>query len=251
MNLENKDLRLKINSDDFGLDQETNLAILESLQCGLINSTSFLVNFDDSFLHSLELYRTNKSLFSSVGIHLNLTEGKPLTARIVENSTFCYSSVFHGNFSALSQIYISSKNLRGVKDELEAQILKLLETGVLVTHIDSHHHMHTRLPILFIVIQLAKKYKINEIRLSRNIGKIKFYKRFFKFLANTLIRINGLAAQKYFGDLNDMSVHLRDKNLINFEEYEIMVHARNNGGLIVDLDGKELKEKLNKILPLN
>lgn len=234
-----------INSDDFGLDEQTNFAIFKSLQDGLINSTSFLVNFSEGFSHALELYHYNKQVFPRIGIHLNLTEGKPITSDILNNNSFCNGNTFHGNFSMLN---FNQFNLNGVKKELEAQIVRLLDSGIAINHIDSHHHIHTQLPILFIVIKLAKKYNIKEVRLARNIGSINNFKIAYKLLVNKLIKFNNLSSLKFFGDLNDLNYHLNRNRICNLSDFEIMVHSRFKDKILLDLDQQELAKKIQLIL---
>src|SRR5437762_4661691 len=67
---------LIVTSDDCGLSPGINLATLDLHAQGIVSSASVMTNFP-STQHALELFRAYPSL--SVGVHLNLSEGAPLT----------------------------------------------------------------------------------------------------------------------------------------------------------------------------
>ena len=82
---------LIINADDFGYSLTVNQAILRSFERNLINSTSLMANmagFDDA----INMVRRHAVLQGKVGIHLNLTEGYPITSLLRELPAFCDDS---------------------------------------------------------------------------------------------------------------------------------------------------------------
>ena len=73
-----------VNADDFGLNQSVNRAIAESFRNGLCLNTTLIVNMPYAD-EAVEI--AYKEGFSDrVGLHLNLTEGVPLTEPIRENA---------------------------------------------------------------------------------------------------------------------------------------------------------------------
>jgi predicted glycoside hydrolase/deacetylase ChbG (UPF0249 family) len=61
--------------------------------------------------------------------------------------------------------YLSGKiRLAEVRCELDAQIRKVLDCGVSVSHLDSHQHLHLLPGIWRIVTELARKYAISCVR---------------------------------------------------------------------------------------
>jgi predicted glycoside hydrolase/deacetylase ChbG (UPF0249 family) len=58
-------------------------------------------------------------------------------------------------------------DLNRVYEELKAQLEILKKTGLNITHINSHEHVHIIPKILDIFIRLAKEYKIPAIRFPR------------------------------------------------------------------------------------
>src|ERR1700753_2195819 len=73
---------LIINADDFGLSSIVNRAILVSMEKGLVTSTSIMANMP-GFDHAIGLVRVHSKLAGRVGVHLNLTEGQPLSKPIL------------------------------------------------------------------------------------------------------------------------------------------------------------------------
>src|ERR1700734_1066609 len=77
-----------INADDFGMSSAVNSAILSGVEQGLVTSTSIMANMP-GFEEAVRLEREHDLLRGRVGVHLNLTEGRPLTAPILACSIFC------------------------------------------------------------------------------------------------------------------------------------------------------------------
>ena len=72
---DNGSLRLLIvNADDFGYCEQRNRGIVKSFQDGIVSSASLLVNAESA----LEAIQLSKKCGIPLGIHLNLTEGRPI-----------------------------------------------------------------------------------------------------------------------------------------------------------------------------
>jgi predicted glycoside hydrolase/deacetylase ChbG (UPF0249 family) len=232
-----------INSDDFGLSPEVNKAIYLAFQKKLISSTSTLVNFEEGLQDAVIYFAQNKIDPKSVGIHLNLTEGLPLTEGI-QKSRLCKDGQFKKGNRAAPIFSLDHSTKQSVYKELDAQINRFIEKfGFFPSHIDSHHHIHTEWAIMQCVIDLAKKHQIKSIRLARNIGFIDDYKKhLYRTLLNRFLRFKGLEVTCKFGDLDDIIL----SGLVVQKDYEIMVHAQilATGKPIVDLDGNNLQQKI-------
>ena len=85
-------MKLIINGDDFGYSESCSNAIAEALRKHLITHTTMMAN-GESFETAVALAK-QFHLESKVGIHFNLTEGKPLTAAI----TACAAFTANGSF---------------------------------------------------------------------------------------------------------------------------------------------------------
>jgi len=76
-----------VNADDFGASRQTNEAILQAFEKGLISSATIMANMP-AFEEACQLVHQHH-LQRRIGLHLNLTSGKPLTAGIADYPRFC------------------------------------------------------------------------------------------------------------------------------------------------------------------
>lgn len=129
-----------------------------------------MANMDD-FWGAVRLYeKYGKDI--SFGVHLNMTEGKPLLDSEELLSAGVLREISGGgillNANGFRYRYISKNIREGIFKEFEAQMVKVLDAGIRISHIDSHHHIHNGTFFLPIVVALAKKYRIRKIRNMRN-----------------------------------------------------------------------------------
>ncbi len=126
-------MKLIINADDFGLSEGITYGIYDAVKRGVVTSTTMMVNMRASALAG-EIVKRDDSL--SVGLHLNLSFGKPLTD--------CFSLTCEGRFVKPKNCDIHDQFTdEDLDKELDAQYKKFCElTGKKPTHIDSHLYMH-------------------------------------------------------------------------------------------------------------
>lgn len=153
---------LIINADDFGLTPGINKGIVEAHTKGVLTSATIMVNMPAAE-QAVELAKNLPDL--GVGVHLNLTNGKPVSrdqsVKLLLNT--------EGNFGlsagklAIASI-VTGKVRVAIEAEFSAQIQWVIERGIKPTHLDSHKHVHA-FPLTFqIVCRLAKRFKIPAIR---------------------------------------------------------------------------------------
>jgi chitin disaccharide deacetylase len=162
---------LIVNADDFGWTEGVNQGIAEAHRKGLVTSTSLLAN-GRAFDSALVVARENPTL--GVGVHLNLSDGPPTaTAKDVQGLLNESSHLGDGPEGLLLRIVSGSLPLAEVEREWDAQIRKVLETGIQPTHVDGHKHVQM-LPGLFeIALKLAKTHGIRAIRVSHEESKLR------------------------------------------------------------------------------
>ena len=154
--------RLIVNADDFGLTAGVNQAIMEAHQSGLISSTSLLAN-GEAFVDAIAVSRRAPRL--GVGIHLNLTEGKPVAPASSVPSLINGSGVFARKPAALWRAMLTGRVSEAeVERELHAQIEKVLAARIAPTHLDSHKHVHALPALGKMSLKLARQYGIGAIR---------------------------------------------------------------------------------------
>lgn len=233
-----------VNSDDFAASPSINKATHIAFKKGLISSTSAIMNFKEGLIDAVCYIEKNKIDTQAIGIHLNLTQGIPLTEKIKDNPKFCTDGSFNDNRSSTRIFTLDLYSKLCVYEELEAQMNLFIEKfGFSPSHIDSHQHIHTEWAIANCVVKLAKNYKIKCIRLSRNTGvSNSLKKKIYKILFNNYIRFKGFKVTDKFGDINDLVI----SKINSTKNYEIMVHATMSSDKndIVDFDNENLNQKL-------
>ena len=178
-----------VNADDFGLSPNENAVILGAFQAGVISSATAMANMP-AFEAACAMARL-PLLEGRIGLHFNLTYGRPLSRAIVERRTFCDShGVFDLNLPRHS-LWLSREDREAVQEELQAQWQRCVDHGVRPSHLDSHQHVHNIWPIGEIVARFAAHQGV-PVRLARNLGQnLSLPKRLFKALLNR--RLQGLA----------------------------------------------------------
>jgi hopanoid biosynthesis associated protein HpnK len=158
-------LRLIIHADDFGLSEQINNGIRHAYLDGILTATSIMAT-GSAFEHGIDICRSTPDL--DLGVHLTLVEEKPLLNGYTISSLVDNSGKFYKNAKVFVRRYLSGKiRLAELRRELDAQIRRVLDCGVSVSHLDSHQHLHLLPGIWRIVIELAKKYTIPYVRRPR------------------------------------------------------------------------------------
>src|SRR5262245_11071031 len=67
----------------------------------------------------------------------------------------------------LKRVLLKRLRPEEVSEELRAQLLRALDTGLTFSHIDGHHHIHLFAPVARVVGQLAREFGIPIVRRVR------------------------------------------------------------------------------------
>jgi predicted glycoside hydrolase/deacetylase ChbG (UPF0249 family) len=127
--------QLIVTADDFGLTDGVNRAIMRAHQEGVVTSASLMVN-SPAFESAVELARQNPSL--DIGLHLDLTN-KPFALAVRPHKL-------------------------DLEREVRTQTEKALGTGLAITHLDGHKHVHVIPAVLKVIRAVAPEYGIRAIR---------------------------------------------------------------------------------------
>ncbi len=127
--------RLIVNADDLGLSPGVNRGILEAHKRGVVTSTTAMVN-TPSAAAGIGLVQAEAPTMG-LGLHLNLSFGKPLLSPAEVPSLVRAD----GRFVSVSRGLASARCWRPheVRAELEAQLERFIKlAGALPDHLDSH-----------------------------------------------------------------------------------------------------------------
>ena len=155
-------LSVTVNADDLGLSEHVNAEIFRLIDAGRVTSATLIASAP-----AIEqaARRTHKFPNTSFGAHLNLTEFEPLTDPRGLAPLVGTDGCFCGN---VRNITIDVALRRAIRAEWNAQIGRLRMLGVDVSHIDSHHHVHT-IPSLFTTLKnVQRDAGIRKVRISKN-----------------------------------------------------------------------------------
>lgn len=213
-----------VNADDFGLSAPINAVILHAFQAGLISSATLMANMP-AFQAACVLAQ-QPALKGRIGLHFNLTYGRPLSQAILAEPRFCTAQ---GEFDlGLRQrtLRLSRSEREAVRQELEAQWQRCVAHGVMPSHLDSHQHVHNIWPVGEVVARFAREQGV-PVRLARNLGhNIGPAKRLFKTLLNRRLRQLSGATADYVCTPADLKAGLAPREGV----LEVVAHPSALGG---------------------
>lgn len=216
-----------VHADDFGYSESVNSCINECIQKGWVSETSLMVNMPgcESAVELANRY----GYAHRVGIHLNLTEGVPLTDEIKGFSRFCTNGKFNKKFhlSLASRLVLSKAESKAAFNEIDAQMRKFLSYGRMMMRIDSHHHSHTDWSIYRLLGPLAMKYGFGAMRITANCHRVRLDVEIYKKILNSNIRKN-FKTRDYF---DGIVPGILDKDV---GRVEVMVHPLIWEGVLCD-----------------
>ena len=143
-------MKLIVNADDFGYSKGVNLGIVEAHVNGVVSSATMMVNMP-GFEHAVRLAKENPRL--GVGVHLVLTCGNAVHPDVP-------SLTDHNGAFLRGSKHLMAASPEDIEREFAAQIERFLQSGLLLSHLDSHHHVHAHEAVLPIVLQLAERYQV-------------------------------------------------------------------------------------------
>jgi predicted glycoside hydrolase/deacetylase ChbG (UPF0249 family) len=177
-------LGLVLHADDFGMNEQVNAGILRGFTHGLLTSTSILTNAPgctaalagwknltaESLNDGVPSLTSRRNLADSpghfdLGIHLNLTQGRPLTAGRFPHRLLDPQGRFPGVFALAARLVVAGQTYRrAIEKELCAQIEVLVDGGLAPTHLNAHQYVDLLPPVGAIIPRLLRRYSIPVVR---------------------------------------------------------------------------------------
>jgi hopanoid biosynthesis associated protein HpnK len=154
--------RVVINADDFGLCEGVNKAVAQAHTDGVLTSATIMANMPAAD-EAVEIAREQPTL--GVGVHLNLTEGQPLSNLAGLGPLLDADGRFTCSLVTLAFCSLVWPKVRSaIRTELTAQIKWVIDNGLKPTHLDSHKHFHTFPHLFSMVCQLARAFELSAVR---------------------------------------------------------------------------------------
>ena len=150
--------QLIVNADDLGRAPGVNRGIVEAHLNGIVTSTTVMINLPDAPA-ALELVAAEAPKLG-VGLHVNLTKGKPVSPPQSVRSLLDESGEFH-HIRDWSRLY-DHFDPDHIQREIAAQVARFVQlTGHPPDHLDSHHHAAYLHPVaLEAMLEIARGYHI-------------------------------------------------------------------------------------------
>ena len=155
-----------VNADDFGRSSEVNAAVVRAHREGLISSTSLMVT-GDAFEEAVALSRQNPRL--GVGLHLVLSDGRavlppPDIPHLVgQDGRFLVDPMVAG-----WHYFLGHHARTELAWEVAAQFARFAATGLTLSHVDGHQHLHAHPAIFRTVVSLAEEHRAVGIRIPHD-----------------------------------------------------------------------------------
>jgi predicted glycoside hydrolase/deacetylase ChbG (UPF0249 family) len=139
---------LIINADDFGYDPAVSRGILESMNLGIVTSTTMMVNSP----HSEDAAKKVQGAVLGIGLHVNLARWPPVS-KLPKYLLGADGGFVEGRIVEMPSEVVELETL--------AQLERLRAlTGRAASHLDVHKHLHKHPNVLEGVMRVALKHKL-------------------------------------------------------------------------------------------
>jgi predicted glycoside hydrolase/deacetylase ChbG (UPF0249 family) len=179
--------RVVLHADDFGMNAAVSRGILQGFEQGLLTSASVLTNAP----HAAQALSAWKELLRAqaagrlpssevrrrvddphhpfdLGVHLNLTQGRPLTAKSYPAELLEEQGRFPGPGALFRTLRRGGARYQTqILQELSAQIEAMLDHGLRPTHLNGHQYVEMMPGVAELIPRLVEQYDIPAVRVPR------------------------------------------------------------------------------------
>ena len=155
--------RLVVTADDLGRSRAVNAAVARASREGVLTAASLMVT-GEAAAEAVALARSTPAL--AVGLHLVLADGRPaLPGREVPHLVGPDGRLERDPARAGLRWAASAPARRELAREIEAQFALFAATGLPLSHVDGHHHLHVHPAAFPVVAELARRHGARGVRL--------------------------------------------------------------------------------------
>jgi chitin disaccharide deacetylase len=162
--------RLIVTADDFGAAHEVNDAVETAHREGLLSAASLMVAAPaaaDAIARARRLPRLR------VGLHLVLTEGRPLLPASALRYLVDGNGAFRTNLAMLGAVIAcSSAARRQVAAEISAQFAAFRDSGLTLDHCNVHQHFHLHPVVAELIVTIGRSFGLRAVRLPLEPGRL-------------------------------------------------------------------------------
>ncbi len=157
-----------VNADDFGYDRDSTLATIECFRVGALTSATIMPKMPATEM-AIQFAQENPQ--HAYGVHLTfvrdtvespVADPRLIPALVGEDGTF-----FHSHQLRLRAL-LGNIPVDQLCIEISAQIERLIDSGVPISHVDSHGHPHKFKPFVQALAETLPKYGLSRVRNVQN-----------------------------------------------------------------------------------
>jgi len=158
--------RLIINADDFGFSTHTVDWTIRCFEAGVLSSATLMAGAAE-FPRAAAFARANPRW--SFGLHLVLSDETPLCRPEAIPSLVAPDGHLWPTRQFMLRSALGLIRSADLEREVRAQLLRLREAGVVVSHIDGHGHMHRMPLVLKALIRLKDELDLARLRPAQDL----------------------------------------------------------------------------------
>lgn len=162
-------LRVIINADDFGMDADTCRHTIACFQRGVLSSASIMPTMPAAHL-ACEFARLHNEF--SYGVHLTFVRDTceaPASPVALIGTLVDGSGRFRGSNAVRRRALTRRIDEEHVATEIEAQLARVRDFGVSISHVDSHGHLH-KFPVFQRALERAlRRFRVCCVRNQQNV----------------------------------------------------------------------------------
>jgi chitin disaccharide deacetylase len=155
--------RLILTADDFGAAYEVNEAVEAAHRQGTLSAASLMVAAPaaaDAIARARRLPRLR------VGLHLVLTEGRPLLPASALSHLVDRNGLFRTNLARLGTVIACSRVARRqAAAEISAQFAAFRDSGLTLDHCNAHQHFHLHPVVAELMVTVGRSFGLQAVRL--------------------------------------------------------------------------------------
>jgi hopanoid biosynthesis associated protein HpnK len=177
---------LIVTADDFGMTVPVNEAIEASHKNGILSATSLMTG-GEAFADAVDRARGLPAL--GVGLHIHLVDSRPVLPPEKIPDLVGPDGSFSNNPELFGfKLFFSPEMRRQAEAEITAQFERFETTGLMMDHVNGHHHFHMHPVVTDAIAKLAPRFGSPPVRFpvepfgpSLQAGGDKPIRRFFNW----------------------------------------------------------------------
>ena len=162
------DRRLIVNADDLGLHPLIDAGILRCHREGIVTSASICA----SGVAFAAAAAGARAAGLDVGVHLTLVGEAPVSPPETVPTLAPGGRLPSGYAALFRRMLFGQVRTQEVERELEAQVARVRDAGLEVSHLDSHQHVHLHPSLLPLTLRLARRFGVASLRAATRLDPL-------------------------------------------------------------------------------